>query len=311
MNWKTFAADYLTFSKKDRIAALVFAGAILLMYLLAHAFPKAAPVAVLEDTVTAKLLDSAIQLAQTHKEESAEDNVSQYGYEVSKKSEIIEGNLFAFDPNTLDAAGWKSLGLRERTIKTILAYRSKGGHFYKNADLKKIWGLPQGFYERVQEYIEIANDKKEYAANTNFFKTPYEKKSRTITVVDVNTADTSALIALPGIGSKLAQRIIAFRNKLGGFYTTDQIGETYGLPDSTFQTLKPYLQVHGVLKKFNINTATKDELKIHPYIKWNLANALVEYRNQHGPFKKLEDIKKIVLIDETTYQKLAPYVELE
>ena len=102
------------------------------------------------------------------------------------------------------------------------------------------------------------------------------------TIVDINKADTSAFISLPGIGNKLALRIVNFREKLGGFYSIDQIGETYGLPDSSFQKIKPFLKLEtSLLKKFNINSATKDEMKLHPYIKWNLANAIVEYRNQH------------------------------
>lgn len=307
MSWKEFVSGYLTFSKKDRIAVVLFLSIIVIAYSLTFVFPKSAPVAIGEDTVLSRLLDTAAQLAAAKKLNEPEE-VGALRYEVSKKSGFSEGLLFHFDPNTLDAAGWKKLGLGDRTIKTILNYRSKGGHFYKHEDLKKIWGLPDGFYERVQDYIQIAETKKESASN--FSKTTYEKKSRTIAIVDVNKADTTELIALPGIGNKLAQRIIAFRNKLGGFYTVDQIGETYGLPDSTFQKLKPYLQVHGVFKKFNINTATKDELKAHPYIKWHLANAIAAYRNQHGDFKKLEDLKNIVLIDETTYNKIAPYLSL-
>lgn len=310
MSWRNFVAGYLTFTRKERIAALLFCSVIAGVYFLPQLFPKRPGTAVREDTALSAMLDTTAQLAQKG-DENADVNSGEYQYEVFKKSGFTQGALFFFDPNTLPAEGWEKLGLRPKTIKTILNYRSKGGRFYERDDLKKIWGLPDGFYERVQDYIQIAEAKKEYGSNTSFFKTPYEKKERTIAVVDVNNADTAALIALPGIGSKLAQRIIMFRNKLGGFYATEQIGETYGLPDSTFQKLKPYLKADGILKKFNINTATKDELKTHPYIKWNLANALVEYRAQHGLFKNLDEMKNIVLIDKATYNKIAPYFTIE
>ena len=130
-------------------------------------------------------------------------------------------------------------------------------------------------------------------------------------MVDINTADTSAFIALPGIGNKLALRIVNFRDKLGGFYSIDQIGETYGLPDSVFRKIKPFLNLEtNLVKKFNINTATKDEMKSHPYIKWNLANAIVEYRNQHGNFSSLEDLKKISLITTEVFDKIKFYLAL-
>lgn len=307
MNWRRFVADYLTFSRKERLAVFLFCSVLLLLYLMPHLYPKPAPTAIQPDTVLAKWLDTVTQAPASSALPHGETDEDGYGD--LKKFDAPAGALFVFDPNALDAAGWKRLGLRERTIKTLLNYRSKGGHFYKREDLQKIWGLPAGFYERVKNYIQIAA-RKETPSTTNFFKPPYPKTERAIAVVDVNTADTSALIALPGIGSKLAQRILNFRDKLGGFYTTNQIGETYGLPDSTFQKLKPYLQVHGGLKKLNLNAATKDELKTHPYIRWNLANAIVEYRAQHGPFKNLEDLKNIMLVDDATYAKLAPYVSL-
>ena len=195
--------------------------------------------------------------------------------------------------------------MNEKTIRTINNYRSKGGKFYKPQDLEKIWGLPPGFYQRVKEYISIA---KAHQQEENIIQaTKPEKKNFN---VDVNNADTMALIALPGIGSKLALRIINFRNKLGGFYSVDQIKETYGLADSTFQKIKIYLIVDGQVEKINLNTVTKDELKTHPYIKWNLANAIIEYRTQHGDYKSIEDLKNISMLDENTFIKIAHYLSL-
>ena len=201
------------------------------------------------------------------------------------------------------------LGLNKKTSRTIANYRSKGGKFYKPEDIQKIWGMPEGFYERVKDYIIIASDQNHYTQN-NFEKTTYTKPEKKIVTVNINEADTSAFIALPGIGSKLAARIVNFRDKLGGFYSVEQIGETYGLPDSTFQKIKGSFRLDGSIKKLNINTATKDELKVHPYIKWNLANAIVEYRNQHGAFKSLEELKNIAVIDEATFKKIAHYLSL-
>ncbi|MFN2440117.1 MAG: ComEA family DNA-binding protein, partial [Chitinophagaceae bacterium] len=244
-------------------------------------------------------------------EQHSADNNPTYQYEASESNSFTRGKLFEFDPNILPASGWKNLGLNDRTIKTIINYRTKGGKFYKPEDLKKIWGMPEGFYDHVEDYIRITSVERKNDFRTDYPKTVYEKKERSISVVNVNSDDTTAFIALPGIGSKLAYRITNFRDKLGGFYSVEQVKETYGLADSTFQKIKPYLNVNAdAVKKININTATKDELKVHPYIKWNLANAIVEYRTQHGNYKNLQELKNIVLIDETTYNKIAPYLVL-
>ena len=117
---------------------------------------------------------------------------------------------------------------------------------------------------------------------------------------------------MPGIGSKLAQRIINFRSKLGGFYKTEQVAETFGLPDSTFQKIKSRLSISSsTIKQLNINTATVDELKTHPYIRYNIANAIVQYRAQHGNFAAVADIKKIMTVTDEMYNKVAPYVTVQ
>ncbi|MEO7045836.1 MAG: helix-hairpin-helix domain-containing protein, partial [Ferruginibacter sp.] len=127
-----------------------------------------------------------------------------------------------------------------------------------------------------------------------------------------NEADSTAYIDLPGIGPSFARRIINFRNRLGGFYSIDQVAETFGLPDSTFQKIKPYLQLSNEpVKKININTASMEELKAHPYIRWQLANLIIQYKTQHGPYKKIDDIKKIMVVDEDTFNKVAPYLAVE
>ncbi|GAA4748635.1 helix-hairpin-helix domain-containing protein [Flavisolibacter ginsenosidimutans] len=231
-----------------------------------------------------------------------------YRYERSETKTYTNGELFQFDPNTISLADWERLGLNERTGKTILKYVSKGGKFYKSEDLQKIWGMPEGFYERVKDYVKITSIARNYPAYEN---KPFAREERKPTVININEADTTAFIALPGIGSKLSARIINFREKLGGFYSIEQIGETWGLPDSTFQKLKPRFQISGEnVRRINLNTATKDELKQHPYVRWNLANAIVEYRNQHGMFKNLEDLRNIALVDEATFEKIVHYLSL-
>ena len=132
------------------------------------------------------------------------------------------------------------------------------------------------------------------------------------TVIDINTADTTAWIALPGIGNKLAARIVNFRDKLGGFYSIDQVAETYGLADSVFQPIKQYLKLENKsVKKININTATVDQLKTHPYIRYALANSIITYRNEHGIFPSVNDLRKIMAVTDNILNKVSPYLTVE
>ncbi len=141
--------------------------------------------------------------------------------------------------------------------------------------------------------------------------TAYASPDYSPKVIDINKADTTVFISLPGIGSKLASRIVTYREKLHGFTSVEQMGETFGLPDSTFQKIKPRLIVtDGGITKININTATPEQLKT-PYINYNLANIIFQYRTQHGPYKNLSDLKKIMLIDNALFNKISPYLTLD
>ncbi len=128
-------------------------------------------------------------------------------------------------------------------------------------------------------------------------------------VLDINTADSLALEILPGIGPALAGRIVRFRERLGGFYSPTQVAEIYGLPDSTFKKIQPYLRVdNGSLKKLDINHTDEQSLAKHPYIRYKLARLIVRYRSVHGPFGDIKGIKNIPLVDDSIYRKLEPYI---
>jgi len=261
-------------------------------------------------TLTIKQRDSAGPLAQKNY------NDDKYpGYDASSEKNysntISKGKLFYFDPNTITAADWQRLGVRDKTIGTIEKYLAKGGHFYKPEDMGKIWGLHPDEVQRLLPYVQIAAKENAYPQK-NYEAKSYEPSRKSFPIIDINTADTTALIALPGIGSKLAQRIIAFREKLGGFYAVAQLAETFGLPDSTFQKIKPRLMVDAALiKQVNINTATLEEMKSHPYIRYTIANAIVQYRTQHGHFATIADVKKIMIVTEELFTKAAPYLTVE
>jgi competence ComEA-like helix-hairpin-helix protein len=141
---------------------------------------------------------------------------------------------------------------------------------------------------------------------------PVVMHQRPLQVVNINAADTAAFIALPGIGSKLASRIVLFREKLGGFYSVEQIREVYGLQDSVFEKIKPALRCDAsATKKIRINAVEKEELKSHPYIRWQLANILVQYRTMHGAFMSAADLRKIDNLDSAAIEKMLPYLTFD
>jgi competence protein ComEA len=308
-NWK----DYFSFTKKERTGIYVLLTLIGICIIIPRFFKAT--------SFSDELIVAAINLQKAHNEQGGRDSVKRSSYR-EKQSAYSENyyepandkpaiELFPFDPNTLDEQGWRKLGVSERTIRTIRNYVTKGGQFRHAGDLQKIYGLKKADYERLMPYIRIAAPAASSTFN-NYGKAPVKYVKTPPPLIDINQADTLAFISLPGIGSKLANRIVNFRDKLGGFYSVAQVGETFGLPDSTFQLIKPRLQcAPAVIQKININTADVNRLKQHPYIRWNIANAIVQYRQQHGVFHSPEDLQQIVLIPPEVYQKIVAYVTVE
>lgn len=314
--WKKIFSNYFTFTKKERRGTIILLLLILFFITLPFLYPlfikpKPADTSTFKNEIVTLKIKQQDTVKQFTQRNFDEENYQNY-YQPSEKNytKNFKGELFYFDPNTATTADWQRLGLRDKTIATIQNYLSKGGRFYKPEDIGKIWGLHPDEVQRLIPYVQITPKENNYPKKDYETKT-FDKPKNTISVIDINNADTTTLIALPGIGSKLAQRIINFRDKLGGFYKAEQVGETFGLPDSTFQKIKPRLTInHLTIKQFNINTASVDEMKTHPYIRYNIANAIVQYRTQHGNFSSVTDLKKIMVITDDVYNKVAPYLSL-
>ncbi|WP_152269344.1 helix-hairpin-helix domain-containing protein [Agriterribacter humi] len=302
--------EYFNFSKKERN------GIIVLLVMLAGVW--FAPLLFIPDETFdvkefARFEHDIAQLRQESVQTGKDNDSGEIFYPVSSAISYrkqVKAETFYFDPNTLKPMEWQRLGIPGRTIQTIQNFIAKGGRFYKAEDIGKIYGLRKPDYERLLPYVRIAanasqnKEKKIYPASFAAGSTKY-----TVSIVHINTADTTAFIALPGIGSKLAIRIISFREKLGGFYNVEQVAEVFGLSDSVFQQIRPRLQCNaGAIKKININTAGIDELKAHPYIKYQVGNAVIQYRLQHGNFQNEEDLKQVHLVTDDLIQKLLPYI---
>lgn len=316
--WKSFLKDYFSFTKKERTGTIIIVTLIVIFTLVPNLYPflfkpKEFNHKVFENEIAQLEVDQTDSSFAKHNEDKYDNEVHDDKFS-TKKYEAVKGELFYFDPNTASISDWKRLGVRDKTIQTIQNYLSKKGKFYKPQDIAKIWGLSPAEVQRLIPYVSIVNEKKEFGNfdQNKFAKTTSAYTPKKILVIDVNLADTTAYISLPGIGSKLAQRIISFRDKLGGFYSIDQVGETYFLPDSTFQKIKSRLAIGDAkLRQIHINTATIDEMKAHPYLRYNIANAIFQYRTQHGYFNAIEDIKKIMVVTDEIFIKVAPYLSIQ
>ena len=234
---------------------------------------------------------------------------------------IISDTVFTFDPNTATYDDFLSMGLSERMAANIVKYRKSGGKFRTPDDFARIYGMNDSIFSKLKPYISIASKtrgeypkrsaKKKYTDNKRWessIKTEYE--SRELSIVELNSADSAQLVALRGIGSVLARRIIAYRDMLGGFYSVEQLREIRNLPSETYANLYAQFVVDTLkINKINLNDFKYNQLSRHPYMSVAQLNSVMNYKKLMGKFSSVGELLKYKLVDTLTYEKISPYLE--
>ena len=225
---------------------------------------------------------------------------------------------FTFDPNTADSSQLLRLGLQPWQVRNIYKYRAAGGIYRKPLDFAKLYGLTVKQYRELEPYIKISNDylpastlvkDERYSQNTSKAKdtTTYQHpiKIKETEHIVLNTADTTSLITIPGIGPYYARKIMQYGNRLGGYVSVDQLDEIDDFPTEA----KKYLVImNPTPKKLNVNQLSLNELKRHPYINFYMAKAITDYRRLHGTIKSLNDLRLIKDFTPEVINRLTPYV---
>ena len=243
-----------------------------------------------------------------------------YYYVEGKKAE-----LFPFDPNTADSTQLLRLGLKPWQVRNIYRYRAAGGVYRQPRDFARLYGLTLKQYRILEPYICISDDYRpasefydgmataEESGKTQeeYVEAPrdtvkYPRKLRPGETIPLNTADTTLLKRVPGIGSGYALAIVRWRERLGGFYSGRQLLEIEGLPEQVLQ----YVRVTpGETKKININKATFSQLRRHLYINYYQARDIVDYRRLRGEIRSLSDLRLLKSFTSADFERLSHYVE--
>ncbi len=128
-------------------------------------------------------------------------------------------------------------------------------------------------------------------------------------VFELNSADSLDLVQLYNIGPTIARHILKYRSLLGGYYCKEQLHEVYGIDSTRYADIAPHLTVNSALvTRLDLNTATIDQLKRHPYLDYYQAKAIVRMREEKGAFNQVSDILNIPIIDTETFKHIEPYL---
>ena len=209
-----------------------------------------------------------------------------------------KANLFNFDPNTIDEQGLLKIGFSPKVAKIFLNYRNKGGRFKTKEDVSKVFGVSPKLYQHIENHIYI-NPK-------NMVSPAVSKPSFENTIIDINKANVAQLKSLYGIGKYYAQKIVETREKIGSYISIDQFRFVCRMPDSTFDKMKSRITLTpSVIKKININKASKEDLEGHPFIaKWQVEDIL-----KNRPIYGEADLLELYTFKNPKYRNAMPYFD--
>ncbi|MCO5260251.1 MAG: helix-hairpin-helix domain-containing protein [Crocinitomicaceae bacterium] len=225
-------------------------------------------------------------------------SVSKY----KKKSKKYHAPPAKFDPNKYSLEEWMALGLSEKQANVVVNFAKRG--IKNNEQLHQIFVIDEVLYGLIR-------DSTVYPEKYNRFERNYSKKKDELQV-ELNKATVEDLDKLPGIGTYFANKIIAYREKLGGFYDKSQLLEIQRFDEQKLNLISKNITIdYSYVKLININTCTVAELKKHPYLDWNVANSIVKMRAKFKKYTNFDQLLESELISIELFNKITPYLTIE
>ena len=299
--WK----DFFYFSKSERRAVLFLLTLLFVFICMWVLFPVKEEETLEQDQEGIEEIKKF--LAGVH--EMEERQSLQYSYDKPKKRKVV---LAAFDPNSADSIDFLQRGLPPFIAHTILQYRRAGGKFRTADDFSRVYGLSSEEFKILKPYIRIAEVFRRKQDTLHAVK-KMRKDTLAVykypegTLVDLNEADTTELKKIPGIGSGIARMIVAYRNRLGGFYDTAQLKEVDYVNEDM---LKWFKLENASIHRINANKAGLDKLRSHPY-NFYKAKVIMEYRRKKGKLKSLSQLSLYEEFTEKDLERLSYYLTFD
>ena len=218
--------------------------------------------------------------------------------------------LFPFNPSFITDFKGYQLGMSTKEIDRLLAHRAKGSYINSVKEFQQVTHVSDSLLNTISPYFKFPDwvTKKQQSKRTIPLRD--RKESKNYILQNLNSATAEDLRIVNGVGEKLAERIINYRNKLGGFLINEQLYEVYYLDtvvtDKILQQFK-VLQPPSI-KKININEASFKEVLSIVYIDYELTKKIFDYRDEVAEIQSLEELKKIDKFPLEKFDRIALYL---
>lgn len=219
-----------------------------------------------------------------------------------KKVKQLKAKSKRFNPNFLTDEQGYLLGMSIDEIDRLFAYRKKNKWVHSSSEFQQVTQISDSLATELSPLFRFPQKRRD--SYINHRKEGVKEKR------DINRASPKDFEKVKGVGKTLSQRIIKYRNLLGGFSTMDQLGEVWGLSAETIARIKEDYSIKTLpaIERLNVNTASFKEVLSIVYLNYNTTKMLFKYRDSVGEIKDLEEIKKIPEFPIDKYDRIALYL---
>ncbi len=319
--------DFFTFEKRGQKGLVLLAILLMIQLIILwalnfyHPIKNAFPHLILVDP---HLLDS-LENQEKHQYSESKSNEAFNDDVVTFHSYKNEGKRFMFNPNTITDQEWISLGLNAMQVNGIRKYLNKGGSIKKPSDVLKFKAVKEELWNELIPYIVIdtpnfpKTNSYTYTKDTTAAAVAQKAQEKAEKLIEFrknlnfefNTCSRFNLKQLNLLDSITIDNIMRYKKGLGGFVNLAQLYEPEGIDTTNFAKLKSHLTLDLMsVKTININNCSVSQLNKHPYLSYNVATALVNYRNAHGKYIQITDLKKCMAMNDNLLKKITPYLRL-
>lgn len=226
----------------------------------------------------------------------------------------IKEYTYRFNPNYISDFKAYQLGLSVEETDRLFTFREKGKYVNSANEFQEVTGVDDSLLNKIEPLFKFpawTQQKRSKQVAQNYEKPnslPEPGK-----IKDLNTVSAQELTSDIGISDGLAKRIVAYRNKLQGFYENDQLLEVYYLDEKTADQILKYYQVINkpVIQKIDINSASFKEVLKTPYLDYKLTKRIFQYRDENLHFKNLEELKQIDSFPIEKFDRIALYLSAQ
>ena len=205
---------------------------------------------------------------------------------------------FAYEPFLIDTASvayLSTIGFSVRQAEVIANYREAIGGITSMDKFRECYVVDDEVADRLEPYIIFS---------------PVEVETPSTLKIDINSADSTTLVALRGIGPKSAQHIIRYRDLLGGYHKIEQILELECVTTENFNTFSQQIYADTErIEKIYINFARPKQMEVHPYVTNRMLKRIINHRELKGGWSTIEEMTDANIMSEDEAMRIAPYLD--